>query len=223
MQASPRKNMILSQVFTNEVTDRRILQAMNDVPREPFLPEHLRGAAYIDEDLDIGNGRALMAPLTFAQLLDLAEITPSCRVLNIGCMTGYTAAVIAKLAGHVVAIDIDAAAIEQARVHVKRLALRDIDLEPVRSLVDGYALSAPYDVIVISGAVGFIPEKLSSQLGAGGRLVTVLNRATRPDSRGGLGKGLLVKRVNHTLQHREHFDASAVILPGFEQETSFRF
>jgi protein-L-isoaspartate(D-aspartate) O-methyltransferase len=93
----------------------------------------------------------------------------------------------------------------------------------VASLTDGYAPAAPYDVIVIQGAINFISEALAAQLASGGRLVTVRNVATRPGMRGGLGKGLLIRRLEQKLQYREYFDASCALLPGFEQGTSFTF
>jgi len=220
---NPAANMILGQLLTNDIADKHIFQAMEDIPREPFLPANLRGAAYVDGDLEIVTGRSLIAPLTFARLLDLANITPSCRVLNIGCLTGYTAAIIARLAGHVVAIDSDASVIEAARGHMQRLGIRNVNLQPVAAMQDGYAQSAPYDVIVISGAVHVISEMLGSQLSIGGRLVTVRNVASHPAFGGGLGKGLRVLRLDHKLQYREHFDASTPVLPGFESKEAFIF
>jgi len=218
-----RKNMVLGQLYTQDISDKRILQAMNDIPREPFLPESLRGAAYVDEDLEVSPGRYLMAPLTFAKLLDLARITPECRVLSIGCLTGYSAAILSRLASHVVAIDSDAAAIAQARDHMTRLGFTNVNVQPVKNMSEGYAMSAPYNVIVIQGAISFISEELGSQLALGGRLVSVRNIMTRSDTKEGLGKGLLVTRVDHKLQYREHFDASCAVLPGFEQAAGFTF
>lgn len=230
MQPSPaqsslsmRRNMVLGQLYTNEITDRRILQAMTDIPREPFLPEPLRGAAYVDEDLEVAPGRFLMAPLTFARLLDLARITPECRVLTIGCLTGYSAAILSRLASHVVAIDSDTAAIAQARDHMTRLGFTNVNAQVVKNMSEGYPMSAPYDAIVIQGAIGFISEVLGSQLSLGGRLVAIRSIMTRPDAKEGLGKGLLVTRVDHKLQCREHFDAACATLPGFEQPAGFVF
>lgn len=225
MQSSTtmRKNMILGQLYTNDIADKRILAAMNAIPREAFVPEGLRGAAYVDEDLDVGNGRYLMEPLVFAKLLDLAEITPSCRVLNIGCHTGYSAAIAARLAGMVVATDTDAPALEAARQLLVQLKITNVNLQQVKSMTEGYALSAPYDAIIIQGAVNFISETLASQLAVNGRLVTIRNISRRADSGSGLGKGLLIKRLDQKLQYREFFDASCALLPGFEQEQTFTF
>jgi protein-L-isoaspartate(D-aspartate) O-methyltransferase len=216
-------HMILGQLYTNDIADKRILQAMHDIAREPFVPENLRGSAYVDEDLEVARGRYLMEPLTFAKLLDLAQITPSCRILVIGCLSGYAAAIVAQLGGAVVAVDSDAGMIEQAREHMRRLKIGNINVQTVSAMQDGYALSAPYDVIVIQGAVEVIGEALGSQLAIGGRLVTVKNVATRPGIKGGLGKGLLVQRIDHKLQYREHFDAGIAVLAGFERPEGFRF
>ena len=218
-----RKNMILGQLFTNDIANKHIFSAMAQVPREAFVPDRLHGVAYVDEDLDVGGGRYLMEPLTFARLLDMAEITPSCRVLNIGCHSGYSAAVLARLSALVVATDSDARALEEARLHMQQMKITNVNLQHVASLTDGYAPAAPYDVIVIQGAINFISEALAAQLASGGRLVTVRNVATRPGMRGGLGKGLLIRRLEQKLQYREYFDASCALLPGFEQGTSFTF
>jgi len=223
MPITQRKNMILGQLYTNDIQDKRILDAISSVPREDFLPANLKGAAYADEDLDVGNGRALMAPLTFATLLDLAEIKPADRVLVIGALSGYTAAIIAQLARQIVATDIDAALIEQGKNHMKRLGIGNVTFQHAATLGEGYAASAPYDVIFIAGAIEVIPEAVGSQPAQNGRLVAIRNKSKRPDSKTGLGKGLLVRRIDNALQHREHFDASATLLPGFMQKTGFAF
>lgn len=218
-----RKHMILGQLYTNDIVDKRILQAMADIPREPFLPEGLRGSAYVDEDMDVGNGRYMMEPLTFAKLLDLAEITPACRILNIGCLNGYSTAILSRLGAHVVGVDSDTNAIVEARLHMQSLGITNVNLQPVSTMSDGYAMSAPYNVIVIQGATHFISEVLGSQLTPLGRLVTIRNVANRSDSPRGLGKGLLVTRTAHKLQYREYFDASCAVLSSFEQPAGFVF
>ncbi|MDE3017347.1 MAG: protein-L-isoaspartate O-methyltransferase [Pseudomonadota bacterium] len=218
-----REHMALGQLLTNRILDLHILQAMVGIPREPFLPEGVRGAAYIDEDLEVAAGRFLMAPLTFARLLELAEITPSSRVLVVGALEGYCAAVAAKLAGHVVATETDAVLVAAANDHLKRLTIRNAEIKQVSSLAEGFAPSSPYDAIIICGAVDFIPEALEAQLAVGGRLAAVKNIECRPDMPAGLGRVLLVRRIGNTLQYREHFDAAAALLPGFERPQSFTF
>jgi protein-L-isoaspartate(D-aspartate) O-methyltransferase len=221
--ATARKHMILGQLYTNDIADKRILQAMAEIPREPFLPEQLRGAAYVDGDMDVGNGRFLMAPLTMAKLFDLATISPADRVLNIGCQNGYSAAILSRLGAGVTAVDSDTNAIIAGRMHMQSLGIGNVTLQPVSTMSDGYAMSSPYNVIVIQGAINCISDALGSQLAPGGRLVTIRNIARRTDSPTGPGKGVLVTRIDHKLQFREHFDASCAVLPSFEQVPDFTF
>lgn len=218
-----RQHMALGQLLTNQILDPRILSAMVEIPREPFLPEALKGAAYVDDDLEVAPGRFLIAPLTLARLLELAEITSSSRVLVVGALTGYTAAIAAKLAGHVVAIETGENMVNAASGHMKRLHIRNVEAKQVNSLAEGYSHGAPYDAIILCGAVGFIPEELGVQLTQGGRLAAVKNLERRPDAPDGLGRMLLVQRIGSSLQYREHFDASAALLPGFEPPQSFTF
>lgn len=218
-----RHNMVLNQLFTNEVTDRNIFQAMVNIPREAFVPEALHGSAYVDEDIDVGNGRYMLAPLTFAKLLDLAELTPSSRVLVIGAHTGYAAAVIAQLSAMVIATDTDATALEHAKLHLNHMQITNVSLQKVASLAEGYEPSGPYDVIFINGAIDYISETLAAQIASAGRLVTIRSVQNRPGTVGGLGKGLLIRRIDQKLQYREYFDAGTPLLPGFKQDESFVF
>jgi len=215
------KMMALGQLYTNEITDKNLLQAMVDVPRETFLPAALRGSAYVDEDLPMGGGRFMLEPLNAARLISLASITQNCRVLVVGAYNGYMATLAGKIAHHVVAIDTNGDALEQAKVNIEKLGLSNINLQQVKSLANGYALSAPYDAIVICGAIDYIPEALASQLSIHGRLAAIRNVVKRPGIQGGLGKGLLVTRSGGQLQYREMFDASASPLPGFLAEPHF--
>lgn len=213
------KNMVLGQLYTNEVNDPRILQVMAETKRELFVPPQLRDAAYVDADLNFGNGRSLLAPMTFARLLTLANITPECRVLDIGCLNGYSTAVLSKLASHVVAVDTDADSITRARELLKDA--RNVNLQSVKSLADGYGMSAPYDVIVINGAINFLPNVIATQLSERGRLVTVFRKDSGPALVHGTGKGLVITRLDGALQSRESFDAATEILTGFKRESGF--
>lgn len=221
--AQKAAHMILGQIYTNEVTDTAILTALAEVPREPFLPAHLQGAAYVDQELEVAPNRYLMEPLSFAKLVALADLQPSSRVLVIGALGGYAPAVIAKLAGHVVATETDASMIPGAREIIRHLSLNNVDVQQVASLSDGYAASAPYDVIFIAGAVIYIPESLGNQLASGGRIVTVRSVGKTGPGIDGLGKGIRITRIDHKLQVREYFDTGAHILPGFEDNRGFIF
>ncbi len=215
--AAQARHMAQSQLATNEVLNEQVLQVLVDIPREEFVPHTMRGAAYIDKDIEITKGRFLLAPMTFAKLLELAEITPSCRVLIIGDCNAYVASVISMLAGHVVSIDSNGALHADSLEHSARMKLKDVNFQQVKNMADGYAMSAPYDVIFINGAVKILPDALTSQLGIGGRLVAI--RESSP----GLGKGVLVRRLDGQVNIREYFDASTAVLDGFGQTQQFVF
>jgi len=217
--ANMAKSMILGQLYTNEVVSKPLLQAFADTHRELFVPANLHDSAYVDSDLDVGNGRSLLAPLTFGRLLNLADIQPAARVLDIGCLTGYSTAILAKLASHVVAIDTDADAIAKAKELLK--GAQNVNLQVVKSLADGYGMSAPYDVIVIEGGIQFVPEVLARQLSDHGCIVSVFKKHQPLGLAQGIGKGMVIKHLDGMLQYREHFDAAADVLSGFEQSSGF--
>lgn len=221
LHALQASKMALGQLNTNKILDKTILQMLVDVPREDFVPHNLRNAAYIDKDIEIKEGRFLLAPLTFARLLDLAETTPSCRALIVGGGNGYAAAVFSELVGHVVSIDSDSELTAQAQEHAKRLGLKDVDIEQVKDMKEGYARSAPYDVIFINGAVEYLPEHLTSQLSIGGRMVTVY--IAKSNVTVNQGEGVIVKKLDGNLNIRKCFDASAPVLSGFERPAQFVF
>lgn len=207
--ALQRKNMVESQVRPSDVTDRRITAAMMSVPREHFVPAALAPLAYMDEAIEIGPGQTLMAPRDFARLAQLAAIEPTDKVLVIGGASGYAAAVLANLAGSVMAVDAGDPAHRLAVAAVAALAIRNMKLNSA-SLAGGWPSGAPYDVIFIEGAIDLVPEALTDQLAAGGRLVAVQNC-------NGVANALLIKKANSGLVHRLGFEAAAPRLSGFEQ------
>ncbi len=211
-----RLNMVEGQLRTNKVTDAALLAAFLAVPRERFVPPALRGAAYVDEDLPLGGGRYLMEPRVLGRLLQLAAVAPNERVLEIGAATGYGTALLSRLAAQVVAVESEARFIAPLRTALAELGAANVVIVE-GDLAAGHAERAPYDVIVIEGAVGQIPERLARCLGEGGRLVTVL----KPDS--GMGQGVLTTRIGGVLSHRPAFDAGTPLLPGFAPAPSFVF
>ena len=214
--AAARHNMVENQIRTNRVTDPAVLRAMEDTPREVFVPKQLRGVAYVDEAIDLGNGRTLMEPLIFARLLQTAEILETEVVLDIGCASGYSAAVLSHLASTVVAVESDADLAEQAKSRLAELSVDNVALV-AGPLVAGDAAHGPYDVIILEGAVAEIPASLTAQLADGGRLVAVVAGES------GLGRATLVARVGDVLSSRVVFDTTAALLPGFQAKSSFRF
>jgi protein-L-isoaspartate(D-aspartate) O-methyltransferase len=211
---SIRLNMVESQVRPNKVTDPAILEALLAVPRESFVPASLRGIAYVDEDVPLGGGRYLMEPMVFARLLQFAEIGSGDSVLDIGCGLGYSTAVMARIARRVVAVEDDPALLPRARALLTGAA--NVTLVET-ALAAGCPQHAPYDVILLAGAVASVPPAIAEQLGEGGRLLTVLL------PRQGMGKAVLMTRRDGVLGQRIVFDAGTPLLPGFAPQPEFVF
>lgn len=217
--ATQRTNMVESQILTSDVTDRRILRAMHELPRERFVPAHLAELAYMDEAVPITaaatgkDRRWLLSPRVLAKLLQLAEIGEGDRVLDVGCGTGYSAAVLAKIARNVVALECSVALAEEARKTLSALALDDVSVV-LGDLEAGWPSQAPYDAIVLQGSIASAPGELLDQLKDGGRLVAVV----RQD---GLGNATIWRRLGRSVDQWTAFDASAPPLPGFEAVPAF--
>jgi protein-L-isoaspartate(D-aspartate) O-methyltransferase len=209
-----RRNMVESQVRTNRVTHAGLIEAMETIPREQFVPENLAGIAYVDEAIPLGDGRFIMEPMVLALLLQTAEIDSDDVVLMVGCGSGYSAAIVARLAATVVAVEDNAALAQQA---TENLVAMEVDNVAIMEspMVDGNAKQGPYDAIIFSGAVGEIPDAIVRQLADGGRLVAVIAKGD------GLGKGTLVQKFGSSVVSREVFDAGTPVLPGFEKKAEF--
>lgn len=211
-----RVKMVDGQVRTTDVTDTAILAAMLTVPRELFVPDQRRALAYIDEDIEIQSAgddreaRFLMEPSPFAKLLQLAEIRNSDKVLDIACGTGYSSAVLAQIAGSVVALESDAALASKARALVAGVEVVEGDL------TKGYAAGSPYDVIFINGAVDEIPAALFDQLADGGRLVAVVGV-------GNAARATLYVKEDGLVSGRAVFNASIKPLRAFDRAPAFVF
>lgn len=206
--AAARENMVETQVRPNGVTDRRILDAMAVVPREEFVPEPCRPVAYMDEDVPLGSrGRYLMEAMSFARLLQLAEVRPEDRALIVGAGTGYGAAVLARLAAEVVALEVDHGLAALARRNLGHLP----HVKVVEgSLAEGCKSEAPFDVIVIEGRAGEVPRTLLGQLAPGGRLVAVVGETD-------VARMRVYKAGAGGLTVREAHDAAVFPLPGLER------
>lgn len=214
-----RINMVESQVRPSDVTDRRIIRAMLEVPREAFVPPALNALAYMDEAVPVTKRvdgravRALLAPRTLAKLVQLAEIGPDNKVLDVGCATGYSTAVLAKLAAKVVALEVDDALAARAAETLRQLHVDNAEV--LRGALEGGAPDhAPFHAILLNGAAQLVPQGLLEQLVDGGRLVAVL-------AEGGFGRAQLWRRSGKTFDARPAFDAGAEPLPGFSRAHEF--
>lgn len=216
-----RQKMVDGQLRTTDVTSASVLAAMGTVPREAFVEARRRELAYIDEDIEImaengnGAGRYIMEPSPFAKLLQLADIRAGDVVLDIGCGTGYSAAVLSRLASSVIALESDASLAERATGILGNLGF-DNAVVVHGPLQAGYAAEGPYDVIVLEGAVGEIPPALFDQLRDGGRLVAV-------EGYGNAGVARLYVKVDGIVTGRRAFNAAIKPLPGFERAPAFVF
>ena len=213
--AAARRMMVDCQVRTSDVTNLRLIAAMLAVPRERFVPKASAELAYLDADLPVEAGRGLSKPMVLAKLLQAAEIGETDRVLVIGCTTGYSAAVIAHLAGAVVALEQGPGLAQLAKDNLQALGARNATVV-TGPLVGGWPATAPYDVILLDGAVEEVPVALVRQLKDGGRLLGVVGRPP-------LSKAKLFRSTGVESSSRLIFDATAPVLPGFAKPPAFVF
>ena len=215
--STARQKMVDGQVRTNDVTDRRILDAMLELPREDFVPEDKRALAYLDLDLDVAAAgsakRFLVKPMLTAKMLQAADIAATDNVLIVGCATGYAAAIAAKLAAKVTATESDPALVTEGSNILARLSNVTVK---VAEAAAGDPAGAPYDVIILNGATEVTPETLYGQLGDGGRLVGVF-AMSRP------ARAMIVTHSHGDFGNRALFDAAAPVLPGLERRPAFVF
>ena len=215
-----RRMMVDGQVRTADVTDLRLIAAMTELPRERFVPERSTALAYLDLDLPASDaegraGRRLLKPMVLAKLIQLAEIGETDRVLDVGCATGYSSALLAHLAGSVVALEQDPTLARRAEQAIAEFGLAKVQVV-VGPLVAGWPAAAPYDVIVLQGGSEIVPDTLLRQLKDGGRLVCALGS-------GPLRKAMLYRSSDGEVSGRPAFDAAAPLLPGFARQPAFVF
>lgn len=213
--STARRHMVDGQVRTADVTDLRVLTAMQEVPRERFVPPSAVALAYLDTDLTVGEdgSRRLLKPMILAKMIHAADLAGTDRVLDVGCATGYAAAVLAQIAGEVVALEQDAGLGKMAQTALTGLPNVSVVTGP---LTAGWAAGAPYDVILIEGATEIEPQTFCAQLKDGGQLVCVLGSG--PDT-----KAMLYRRSGGEMGGRPIFDARAAVLPGFRKTPVFAF
>jgi len=216
-----RFNMVESQIHANSVTDSRLLATMSTIAREAFVPASRRSLAYLDGDVEISPGddggqrRYLMAAMPFARLVQLADIRRGDLVLDIGCGSGYSAAVLSHLTDSVVALESDEKLAQTATATLIDLGIDNVAVV-TGPLEQGYAKQGPYDVIMIEGAIPEPPGALFAQLKDGGRLVAVINT-------GPLGRAYCFVRSGEVTSGEAAFDANVPALPGFEKAGGFVF
>ena len=216
-----RRNMVESQIRPNKVTNKRILRAMLEIPREVFVPVPLRSLAYMDKEIILEQAaegqpaRVLMAPMPLASLIQLCAVKSDDLVLDVGCATGYSTAIFSRLAGAVVGLECHKTLAVQAVENLSELEADNADIV-MGALEKGYSAAGPYDVILVGGEVLNVPLVLTGQIKDGGRMVAVLGS-------GGVPQAHLFERVAGDISHRAMFEAAAPSLAGFEGKERFVF
>lgn len=213
-----RRGMVDGQVRTNNVTDPRIVAAMLEIPRERFVPAALKSLAYIDDDLVLRPGnppRYLIEPMILARLVQLADVQEHEHVLDVGTGTGYSAAVLARLAQQVVAVEEDAELAAAAAANLAGLGVANVAVMqgPLKA---GWPPEGPYDLILVNGSVDEVPAGLLAQVKEGGRLIAVVGH-------GGAGRACVFSKVAGVVGQRVAFNAAVPPLPGFEAVPHFTF
>lgn len=208
-----RNAMVDCQVRPADVTRYSVIEAMLAVPREMFVPRAHREVAYAEMQIPVAAGRVLLDARTFAKMLDAVELRPGELVLVVGAGYGYSAAVAARIAGTVVALEQDPDLAQHLADTMARLSVDNVLVES-GSLVAGVPGSGPYDVILVEGGVETLPQALLGQLAEGGRLAAI-------DMEGILGRCRIWRRAGESVSSRAVFDATAPVLPGFDAARPF--
>ncbi|MDV7144516.1 protein-L-isoaspartate O-methyltransferase [Tropicimonas sp. TH_r6] len=211
--ASRRTTMVDAQIRPADVTKYPVLDALQDVPRELYVPDSQRDAAYAGTNLPLVPGRVVLEPRTLAKMLDTLDIQPDEMVLDIGSGLGYSAAVIARLAEAVIALEEDEGLASEAEATLSSEAVDNVAVV-TGPLADGAAKHSPYDVIVLQGGVVELPSAIEDQLKEGGRIACLFMD-------GALGAVQIGYKLDGRVNWRFEFNAGAPVLPGFEGPASF--
>jgi protein-L-isoaspartate(D-aspartate) O-methyltransferase len=218
--AALRRTMVDSQVRTADVTDPRLLAAMLELPRERFFPEDKASLAYLDLDVPLTEPglpvRRMLSPMVLAKLIQAADVAETDQVLDVGCATGYSTALLSQLAGLVIGLEEDSALARRAAEALATTGFTGTRIV-TGPLSRGWPGEGPYDLILLQGSTEIVPPPaLFDQLKDGGRLACVLGR-------GQSGKAMLYRRIGGDLSGRPLFDAAAAPLPGFSKPPEFVF
>jgi len=211
-----RANMIEGQLRPNKVVNAALLTAMGELPREQFVPDALRTVAYSDQPINLGEGRAMLEPMVLARMIDALEAKPHHIALHIGCTTGYGSAILSRLCATVVAVEEQPPLAYAAMANLQKVGADNV-VVIANKLSEGYARQAPYDLILIEGAIQHIPATLITQLVDGGSLIAL------EQVKGASCMARLWHRQGEVMSVKDLFDAKAPLLPGFVKAAAFRF
>jgi protein-L-isoaspartate(D-aspartate) O-methyltransferase len=216
-----RRTMIETQLRPSGVNDPRLLAAVASLPREKFVPARLCPFAYIDEALEVwpsrdgAPARFLLTPLAQARLIQLASVNAKDRVLDVGCATGYSTALLAELGREVIGVESEPELAAAASANLQGLALANAEIVK-GALAEGCAAGAPYDAILLNGSVPDVPDALFAQLREGGRLAAIVAHSAQP-------RAWLYVKAGGQVSGMPQFDVGARPLPGFAPAPRFAF
>ena len=213
-----RRRMVDNQIRPSEVTDHKVIAAFLSVPREIFVEDREKPFAYAERELIVSDavpGRRTLVPVQLARLTQALRIRPDTKVMVVGCNTGCSAAVLARLAGSVVAVEEEPALAAVARERLATLGATTVTVVEA-PLSEGCPAEAPLDGILIDGAVEVVPDALWKQLRPGGVLATI-ERTPR------ISRAMVYERVGDDVAKWPQFEAWATLLPGFERTSEFVF
>ncbi|MEC8128219.1 MAG: protein-L-isoaspartate O-methyltransferase [Pseudomonadota bacterium] len=212
-----RQTMVDCQIRPTKVTDENIIDAFATVPREAFVGRNQRAIAYVDEDLPLPGGRCMMEAMVLARLIQALAVGKDDNVLVVGAATGYGAAIMARLAGSVIAVETRTQMVEKAQETLVSIGT-DNAVAIKGRLTEGFANEGPYDAILIEGAVETMPERILEQLGNGGRLVAVW----RPED-AAVGVASIWTKAGNEFVRKPLFDAQVPVLDEFRCKRDFVF
>ena len=214
-----RENLVECQIKPNKISNLSILSAFRDVPREFFLPPSFYGMAYTEKNIQIAPQRFLLSPFQLAQLLNAAELKPQDKGLVVGFATGYSLAILTQIINETAGVECDEVLFDTAQDSLNQLGLCDLTLEN-DSLKKGLIEQAPYDVIVIEGAVHDVPPSLLEQLKSGGRLVC-FKKIREKITQHFLTQAILITKTKEGYHTKTVFESTAEYLPGLTPNHSF--
>ncbi|WP_299740250.1 rRNA adenine N-6-methyltransferase family protein [uncultured Roseobacter sp.] len=213
--ATRRTMMVDTQVRPSDVTKFPIIDAMLTVQRENFVPAAQREAAYMGENLNLGDGRVVLEPRTLAKMLDVLDISNDELVIDVGSAMGYSSAVIAHMAEAVVAVEEDSSMAAEAQEALAEAGIDNV-IQHVAPLHEGASQHGPYDVMIVQGGVQQLPASLQDQIKDGGRVACLFME-------GALGEVRIGYKRGDSISWRMAFNAGAPVLPGFAKAAVFEF
>ena len=213
-----RKNMVNNQIITNKVVNPLIIEAFLDIEKEKFVPESQLPIVYSDAEIPFNSKRSMMKSFLFAKMIEYSKITEDESILTIGCLTGYSVAIISKLAGYVFGLEDSQDFVKQANQKLISMACHNCSVN-YGKLSDGLKKNLPFDKIIIEGSVEIIPENITQQLKEGGEIFAIFKNTSSL-----VGKYMVGLKVDGLVSYRHLFDANAKLLEDFTKSSeSYEF